>query len=219
MYASLEDIRAEGVTAAQASDERLEALLAEASSFIDRVTGWYFEEREATLLLDGRGTPSIEPPVPPVEIASLTVDGQSLSIASADLVVVGSPIGSGFDAPRLTLRAPAGLAGTARAPKFPKGYSNVEARGTWGYLEADSAGELVTPPAIRRACILLVLRSFPKLASDEAEDARRRGRLLSESTRDQSYTLGPADAAPFTGDDEIDRILLRFRRPFGLGAA
>ena len=38
MYASVADLRAEGVTAAEASDARLELLLAEASSLIDRVT-------------------------------------------------------------------------------------------------------------------------------------------------------------------------------------
>ena len=39
MYASVADLRAEGVTAAEASDARLELLLAEASSLIDRVMG------------------------------------------------------------------------------------------------------------------------------------------------------------------------------------
>lgn len=209
MYASLQDIRAEGVSEAQASDERLEALLAEATTFIDRATGWFFEARPATFHLDGRGTPSLEPPVPPLQLTSLRIDGEQLSLAAADLVVVGSPVGPGFDAPRLTLRA----------RRFPRGSANVEAVGTWGYLEADAAGQPITPPAIRRACMLIVLRHLAPLGSPDSVDARLRSRLLSEQTRDQSYTLGAPEAAPFTGDDEIDRILLRYRRPFGLGAA
>ena len=47
------DLRAEGVTAAEASDARLELLLAEASRLIDRVTGWFFEPRLLTLRLRG----------------------------------------------------------------------------------------------------------------------------------------------------------------------
>ena len=58
MYASVADLRAEGVTAAEASDARLELLLDEASRLIDRVTGWFFEPRSLMLHLSGRGAPS-----------------------------------------------------------------------------------------------------------------------------------------------------------------
>ena len=57
-YASVADLRAEGVLESEASDERLEALLEEASGTIDRMTGWWFEPRELMIRLDGRGTAS-----------------------------------------------------------------------------------------------------------------------------------------------------------------
>jgi len=59
VYASVADLRAEGVTAAEASDARLELLLEEASRLNDRVTGWFFEPRLLTLRLSGRGAPRV----------------------------------------------------------------------------------------------------------------------------------------------------------------
>ena len=68
--------------------------------------------------------------------------------------------------------------------------------------------------------MLLVLRWLSPLADDDGE-ARHRWRILEERTRDQSYKLdrAPGTSRVFTGDPEIDGILLRYLRPHGLGAA
>ena len=211
MYATVDDLRAEGVDQAQASDARLEALLDEASRTIDRLTGWFFEPRTATYRLDGRGTRSLEPPAPPIRLNRLTVVGYNLPRDPEHLVVVGAPVEPGFDAPRLTL-----LHGL-----FPRGTANVVLRGLWGYTEPDGTPHGRTPLAIRRACVLLVLRWLPLIAdTDDAAEARDRWRIIEEKTRDQSYKLDkPGDPGPLTGDPEVDAILLRYRRPAGLGAA
>jgi len=212
VYATVDDLRAEGVTAAQATDDRLSALIEEAGSTIDRITGWFFEPRTLTLRLDGRGTPSLEPPVPPIELDRLAIDAVELSLAPEDLVVVGSPVTAGFDAPRLSL---------TRGRVFPKGTANVTAEGLWGYTEPDGTPEGCTPLEIRRACMLLALRSLPLLGDgDSSGEARIRWRLIEERTRDQSYKLDrDSRTAMFTGDPEVDAILARYRRPPGLGAA
>lgn len=211
MYASVADLRDEGVSEAQASDDRLLALIEEASRAIDSFTGWFFEPRSLTQRLDGRGTPSIEPPVPPIELSSASVSGSAISVAPEDLVIFGAPIRPGFDAPRIT---------RTRGRVFPKGPGNVEAAGIWGYTEDDGSAHGRTPLEIRRACMLLVLRWLSPLANDDAE-ARNRWRILEERTRDQSYKLdrvASGIAASFTGDPDIDGILARYRRPPGLGA-
>ncbi len=211
MYATVAHLRAEGVDQAQASDDRLTALLEEASRTIDRLTGWFFEPRQATYRLDGRGTPSIEPSVPPIRLTRLIVVGHTLPRDPEHLVVVGAPVEPGFDAPRLTLKH----------SRFPRGQGNVVVRGLWGYTEPDGTPTGRTPLAIRRVCILLVLRWLPLMGDvDDAAEARDRWRIIEERTRDQSYKLDRAgDPGPLTGDPETDRILLRFRRPAGLGAA
>ncbi len=211
MYASVADLRAEGVTPAVASDARLEALLTEASAFIEQVTGWFFEPRALTLRLDGRDTPSIEPPVPVLRLDALLVDDATLSLDADDLLVVGAPVAPGFDAPRFTLR---------RGRVFARGAGNVEAVGIWGYTEPDGTPFGRTPLAIRRVAMQLAVRMLTKVGdADGASTAA--WRLIEERTRDQSYRL----AAPlglgvvFTGDPEIDQVVARYRRPPGLGAA
>ena len=210
MYATVADLRAEGVTGAQADDARLEALIDAATAEIDRATGWFFEPRAATLTLDGRGTPTLEMPAPPLQLDRIAIYGVDISLAPEDLVVVGAPVGPGFDAPSLT----------RRYGQFPRGHGNVEVEGLFGYTEPDGTPEGRPPTAIRRACILLVLRWLHPLADDGGFDARNRWRIIEERTRDQSYKLDrPGSSGGPTGDPELDTILLRYRRPAPMGAA
>ena len=212
MYASVADARAEGVTEAQASDARLVALLEEATLLIDRVTGWFFEPRDLTLRLDGRGTPTIEPPAPPIHLDRLELEGSELSLEWDDLVVVGAPVPPRFEGPRLTLR---------HGRRFSRGEGNVVVEGRFGYTEPDGTSEGRTPPAIRRACLLLVLRNLTQLTDDGAVEARSAWRIIEERTRDQAVKFGPAQqsVATLTGDPDIDALLAPYCRPMGLGAA
>jgi hypothetical protein len=229
VYATVDDVRAEGVTVAQAADARLLALLDEASRTIDQVTGWFFEPRALSLRLVGRGTATIEPPYPPIRLDRLAIGSYSLSLDPHDLEVVGAPVQPGFDGPRITLRhrrvfprrdGTIPLSSMFAMLPLPLGDDLVVADGVWGYTEPDGTPEGRTPNEIRRACILLVLRGVSPLGDDAAWDARNRWRLISERTRDQSYQLAPADTfGALTGDPEVDRILRRFKRPAGLGAA
>lgn len=211
-YATVADMRGEGVTEAMASDARLCALIEEASRVVDHHAGWFFDARQQTFHLDGRGTPTVEPPIPPIALSRLAVGGSDLSLHPDDLLVVGSPVAPDFHAPRITLR---------HGRRFPKGSGNVEVEGLCGYTEPDGTPHGRTPLEIRRATMLLVLRLLPPLGDVEtASDARSRWRIIEERTRDQSYKLAPdSRAAPLSGDPEVDAILARYRRPPGLGAA
>ncbi len=209
MYASVDDLRAEGVPVSAASEERVRALLIESSALIDRVTGWWFEPRYATLQMDGRGTPSLEPPVPPLRLDALLVGEEPVSLAEGRLEVVGAPVAPPFDAPRIAWHG----------RLFPKGI-RVSLVGLWGYTEPDGTPLGRTPLAIRRATLLLALRGIPKLGDADGAAARSAWRLLEEKTRDQSYRLQPlaAPSLALTVDPEVDQILARYRRPAGLGA-
>lgn len=211
-YCEVADLRAEGVTVAQASDERLAALIDEASRTIDRLTGWFFTPRLRSYRLDGRGAPSIEPAAPPIRIDGLSLGGSAISTDPGGLVVVGAPVQPGFEGPRITLR---------HGRRFPKGRGNVEVEGLFGYTEDDGSPHGRTPREIRRACMMLVLRALPLLGdADAAGDARSRWRLIEERTRDQSYRLDrETRPAPLTGDPDVDAILERHRRPAAMGAA
>ena len=212
MYATVDDLRDEGVTVAQASDDRLVGLIDEATRAIDKATGWFYEPRAATYRLDGRAALSIEPPAPPIRVDRLAIASTELSLAPEDLVVVGAPVPPAFEGPRLTLR---------HGRVFPRGEGNVEVEGLWGYTEDDGSETGRTPVEIRRACMMLVLRGLPLLGDvDAAGDARSRWRIIEERTRDQSYKLDrETRPAPLTGDPDVDAILGRYRRPPALGAA
>ena len=217
MYATVAEMRAEGVGDDVASDARLELALDEATKTIDRVTGWFFEPRQETVRLSGRGAATIELPFPPIKLAHIRVGGgfwmpaYDLPLTPELVWVVGAPVRADFDAPRITLRF--GYA-------FPFGEGNIEVTGIFGYTEPDGTPQGRTPLAIKRAAMILALRSLPRVADVEArEDNRRRPRLVEERTRDQSYRLAPPVAvAGLTGEPEVDDILARYRRPLGLGA-
>lgn len=207
MYATVADLRAEGVTAAQGDDARLARLSDEASALIDRLAGWFFAPRERTFRMSGRGTATVEPPVPPIRLDRLTVGG--VELPTAEVILVGAPAEPGFDAPLLALRG--GV--------FPRGVANLEASGLWGYTEPDGTPFGSTPPAIRRATMLLVRQWLAPLASTDADDARLRARLIEERTRDQAYRLAPMSTdAALVGDPDLADLLAPYCRPMGLGA-
>ena len=66
-----------------------------------------------------------------------------------------------------------------------------------------------------------MVRELPRLRDvDAREDAQKRYRLTQERTRDQGYTLEALRLhGVFTGDPEIDNLLVLFKRPADLGAA
>ena len=115
---------------------------------------------------------------------------------------------------------PAGALGLASLV-WPRGQQNVMVRGVFGYTEPDGSPTGSTPTLIRQVTKLLVMRDLPRLTDlDRREDAQRRWRLTSERTRDQAYTLEALKLqGAFTGDPEIDNILVAFVRPADLGAA
>jgi len=104
---------------------------------------------------------------------------------------------------------------------FPKGRGNVIAEGRWGYTEDDGTPDGRTPLAVKRACILLVLRGLHPLADDAAFEARSRWRIIEERTRDQSYRLDPNrdGGLALTGDPEVDALLTPYVRTSPVGAA
>jgi len=217
VYATVEELRAEGVTVGEASEDRLRALIAEASSTIDRVTGWFFEPRQMQFVLSGRGTPTLVLPVPLIRLDRLEVSGSVIDDVSG-LLVVGAPVLPGFDEPRLTWRS---------GRSWARGDGNVVVDGVWGYTEWDGTPMGRTPLPIRRACIVLVHKNIHPLADvDVAQDRRSAWRVLELRTRDQSVRFAPLSQTAArreqqlsTNEPEADDLLDAYRRPAPLGAA
>ena len=192
-YCTVDDLRAEGVSEEDYTNEQLEKLIAASCDFIDRITGQWFELREKVIRLDGRGGKNLVLPVFLYEAFSVRADGKEID----DYVLYNRMDDRSY--PKIF-----------RCSGWPVGRQNIEVAGQFGYV--DEGG--TTPPAIKRAAMKLALYNFPSLSDSEAqEDNAVRGLLLSETTDGHSYTLSEsALAESITGDAEIDGILKGYMR-------
>jgi hypothetical protein len=238
-YCSLSDMRAEGVTTAMATDARLMLIIARASKLVEKYTGRFFEPRYLQINVDGNGAKA-------KTLGQVLIAIDQLNFQTSPLFPSNLPVTSDFyrvynrhlagqlfpddrNNPKLELFSSSeDLAGVRPFSfsrlVFPRGQQNVAVSGVWGYTDPDGTPCGGTPEGIRRVTQLLVMRDLHKLTDlDRREDSLKRARLTSEGTRDQHYTLDGAKtlglASSFTGDPEIDGILVSYLRPMSIGAA
>lgn len=196
-YCSVEDLRAEGLNEEKYSDNDLEKLVKISCDFIDKVTGQFFEPRELTLRLDGRGGRILPLPYPLINAVFIEIDSEVVN----DFVIYN----------RLEDRSYPKI---FRNRRWPKGILNISIKGTWGYVEQDGS----TPEDIKRIARKLAIYNFPDLSDAEAqEDKNMRGLLVSETTDGHSYKLSDEAvnnlySSSITGDTEIDDILQAYSR-------
>lgn len=201
-YCTVQDIRDEGITPEQADDTRLATLIDLATAYIDRVTRQWFEPRAMTITLDGNGSETLLLPVFPIEVVSVTVDGQVVT----DYKVYNRFFPDDRRNPKIY-----------RDAGWPEGRQNVSIQGTWGFV--DKIGTQYTTPAmIKQVAKRLVIRELPLLGDAEGQEERKRARIVSESTDGHSYTLERLAATlDLTGDPDIDGVLALFRAPIAIG--
>lgn len=216
-YATVAEMRDEGVLTSQASDSRLRTMLALASQAVERLTRQWFEPRHLTLELDGTGRDTLELKVPIAAIGEVRIGG--VLVDPSDLIVYARHL-DGMLAPD-DRRTPAI---SLRSGRWPRRSQGVEVSGVFGFTEPTGYGIDVgaTPAAISHVTRLLAMRELEQLASPDRGASRNGHRVVSEQTRDQSYSLAPMQAgstfAGGTGDPEIDSILMLYRAPMGIGS-
>jgi hypothetical protein len=239
MYATVQQLRDEGVTTAQATDDQLLARISRCSQLIDRWTGRSFEPKEKTLLIDGSGGSILQIGPAIISISEVRVLGQSsLYIMSSDEPIDLDQIRvynrhlteeltdpDDRNNPKIQWLA---FEGSRRMPEvapiayFPRGVQNIQVTGVFGYTDPDGSPEGKTPDLISYACMQMVVADLPKLGDVEARDEQSmRGRVTSLRTRDQSITwsaVSSKQAGAWTGSQAIDNILASYRRPPTLGA-
>ena len=201
-YCELADIRAEGITVEQMNAGQVTALINLACDYIDKVTGQWFEPRQKTIRLDGRGGEILQLPVFLIRPEYIRVDGVSID----DYILYN----------RISPEDDRNYPKIYRELKWPKGIQNIQIQGKWGYVEEDGS----TPLLIKRAAMKLCLYNFPALSDSEAQEEKDlRGKIRSETTDGHSYTLDGSSTSSVsgnslsTGDSEIDGILKYFTRP------
>lgn len=244
-YVTVDEMRAEGVTASEVSSERLALLIRMQSQFIEHVTGRFFEPRTMTLTLDGRGGKALllGHPIIAIESIAISIFGSfafDLSVDLEDVAIYNRHLTQGLlhpddrNNPKVEFRhgshyARLGSTTVTSSLIFPRGQQNVQVVGTFGYTDPDPEQDPddpivgITPLLIKQVCKMLVMRVLPRLTDPDASSSLLEGRIISESTRDQSWTMGTPNQGNmlgiFTGDPAIDSILLMYKRPLLLGSA
>ena len=238
-YATLAELRAEGVTVTQANDARAQAALESATVRIDQLCGWWFDPQTRTLTLNGNDEYALPLPAPCVSLTSVTVDSSAYDVdddveidgraplypsdifSSGPALVRGS---NGDMSPVNQHRSWCGRAAVCR-PRWPRGYRNVVVVGVFGRTEADGVTvNGVVPIEIKRACMMIAISQLAPLAEYDAirDSLSAAGRIKSMKTSTQSvdfHTPNPAaGGSVLTGDPDIDAILARYRRPFAIGS-
>jgi hypothetical protein len=246
-YASLEDLRNEGLPTS-VPDARAILGLARATAMIDQVTRQWFEPRTRAFKLDANPGRDLWFEVPVIAPTGIALFDETIDLA--DLVVYNRHLTQGLTAPddranpRIAWRQAnyAGTELTRRISAYDDGsrrwYEDrqiVTVSGVFGYTDLGVGvppGETVagsqipttygeTPELIRYAALRLAMRFAYTIGSGLGTDLRNQARLMSETTRDQSYSLGGAGVGDnsygITGDLEVDNILMGFMAPIGVG--
>lgn len=224
-YCLPSDLRNEGVTTTDATDQRLATAIRVVTRQIEAMTGNHFEPRRKQALLDGRGAHNIllQEPVIWVEQMALSsmFEGQPLEVNTTDIRVYNRHLVCRMTQPddrqnpKIELLR-LGTWTTQNPPvtafvRWPTGVQNVMITGIFGFTDPDEqnvSATGITPELIRHACKLMVMREMHKFTDfDNREDRRKRHRIQSESVQGYSVSLQSLEAGRYTGDEEIDAIL------------
>lgn len=240
-YCLVSDLRAHGFDEASLSNVRALKLIADQSSYIDKVCERVFSPRMMDLRLDGSGSRVLLLDQPIIALASLLIHEDVLSLEQdnvREVVICNRHIYGMVDpddrvAPRLELPDPFPLPDeiffqgwmSARVPlrfAFSRNSQNVRVRGLFGYTDPDGSPIGKTPNDIRKATILLAVRNMSLLSDPDADfDAKFKNRVTQMVTRDQQIQFsdkGLGEGA-YTSDIEIDRLLDQYRRPMRIYSA
>jgi len=233
-YCTVADVRAEGYAALAYPDDRVQDAIAQATANIEAACGQRFAPHRRRVTLDvSSGVDEIFLDEPCCALWQVW-DGEDTSVDRADLYLYNRHLTEGWGAPDDRGNPRVALRSGSYDPLswWTSGRRQLLLDGVWGYTELDGApGETsrgsqvplsygVTPAAIRRACLLLTVNLLATLA-DGGGTPDVSARVISETTRDQSYTLQPLPTAAIgygaTGNATVDGLLRPFHAPLRMG--
>lgn len=217
LYVSLQDLRDEGITTTELSDERALSLIRGWQSWIEKMTAQFFTPKELTLDFDGNGTRLLQLPVPIIEVTNLYINGDFANVVDPACYTVYNrrgPVTDDRRNPRIKLKTAIGTSifGVTYTGTFALGDLNQRIEGRWGYVEPDDT----TPIPVKRAVMILV-NLTKEFLPDGDIDQLRVGRVIEEVTDRHRITY--ADLydrlgvwSP-TGIAEVDFVLRSYRSP------
>lgn len=239
-YCTVYDLQAEGL-ASDVTAARAQALIVRASRYVENFTGRRFGVTHKVATIDGSQARAllIEEPIVMVEKILLTVvsafGSSDLTVRSDTLKVFNRHIREGLlqpddrDNPKLEFVHGDDQNGVnydyqtqtgyvLSSLMWPRGRHNVQVTGLFGYTEPDGSFTGKVPELLREAVKLLAIKQSTLAAERLAGPDP--SRIVMEQTKDQSVRYQDQFLrGGFTGDWQIDQLLLMFVRPPHFGAA
>jgi hypothetical protein len=198
MYVTVQEVIDE---CGEGSPERIKDAILLAQQYIEKVTGQWFETRELTMLIDGRGQTTEFLPVFAYSISS--IKESDVELDTDEFYVYNRYFPDDRKNPKIVFTSALSI-----------GRQNLSITGMFGYVESDKT----TPILIKKVCKKLALTEIGLLSDGDRRDAIDRGRIIEETTDGHSYTLASvASTGGATGDAEIDQVLMMYKAPIWIG--
>ncbi len=250
-YLTVAEVRAEGDPFNDVTtypDSWVEDKIDLASGQIEKFCGHWFASKARTLSIDGSGRKTQPVPAPIVQIDTITIISPTrfgltttYSIELTEVQVYNRHLTKGLISPDDRKNPGIAIESFLAEPYgdtdfWPTGEQNITLEGKFGWTELafdvdpgeTSPGsqvptsEGITPPEIKRACMLLVRQSFPQLGdySGSLSTGAITG-VRKLQARDQSVEYGAGRSTQdqglkyvggTTGNEIVDRMLLGFKR-------
>lgn len=230
-YATVQDVYDAGLSPDTYSVKVVRGALAKAQALLERWTGRVFRPQYKTILLDGGGGMKLRlrEPIIALEILELEeeyVRGYIYEEEDREIHVYNRHIRRGQlhpddrNNPRIEYSyatRPLGSLG-----EFPDGSQDAKVTGMFGYTEPDGSPLGCTPPLVRDLTVKIALLHVDGAATDDSWANKNKWKITEERTRDQHVKyggvgstskihVGPGSSAFFTGDEEIDTLILSLK--------
>jgi len=214
LYVSIQDIRDEGISVTELSNERALILSLGWQDWFIHMTGNWFTPKQMTIDLDGNGSRVMWLDVPIITIDSLYINDDFTNAVDTDYYTVYNRLyPDDRKNPRIKLkRRQRSVFDTSRDLIFQTGDLNQRVVGSFGYVDEDGS----VPFLVQRAIMTLIVLTA-ELKSDGDIDQLLVGRLVEEVTDRHrvkySDIWDEIQAWKSTGITEVDMALEHYRRP------
>ena len=216
LYVSVQDIRDEGITVSELSDDRALALTTGWQAWFDSMTGQWFNRKELTLQFDGNGSRVLWLPVPIIELTALYINDDFNNPVDTSYYTVYNRYYPEDDRknPRIKMkrRTSDDIFSAVSDYKFNVGDLNQQLVGAFGYVDQDGS----TPHLVKRAIMQLIIATM-EIYADGDLDAMRSGRVIEEVTDrhriEYANLYDDIMAWNPTGLSDVDLALRMYRRP------
>jgi len=195
-----------------------------AMQLIDSYTGQWFNAREFVgenaIRIEGDNSPLMVLPVPIISVSSLKVNNAETALPNTDYMVFnGRAIPDDRQNPRIKLQPRVGADYIFRETNpayFMRGKFNY-IEGVFGFLEPDGT----TPEGIQWATARLTMLLIQKEAATVVDGGSSAIKREKVDLHETEYAVGDPVAthkiAPYSGDQDVDRIIKQYKSPGAIG--